>query len=110
MNAHTTHEQTQVACFLTADSNVQAITQACGHKKRGLCHQLNKSQKLDLSKPESACALQHHRSNVTTPARSPLLQPKTKRFTDAIVSVCSAAPPQQRHAVTPNPSSQAQQY
>ena len=65
MNAHTTHEQTQVACFLTADSNVQAITQACGHKKRGLCHQLNKSQKLDLSKPESACALQHHRSNVT---------------------------------------------
>ena len=65
MNAHTTHEQTQATCFLTADSNVQAITQACVRKKRGLCHQLNKSQKLDLSKPESACALQHHRSNVT---------------------------------------------
>ena len=110
MKAHTTHEQTQVTCFLTAEYDVQAITQACGHKKRGLCHQLNKSQKLDLSKPESACALQHHRSNVTTPARSPLLQPKTKRFTDAIVSVYSAAPPQQRHAVAPNRSSQAQQY
>ena len=68
MNAHTTHEQTQVMCFLTADSNTQAIKKARVHQKRGLCHQLDKSQKLDLSKLELACALQHHRSNVTTPA------------------------------------------
>ena len=66
MNAHTAHEQTQVTIFLTADSNTQAIKKARVHQKRGLCHQLNKSQKLDLSKPELACALQHHRSNVTT--------------------------------------------
>ena len=68
MNAHTTHEQTQVTCFLTADPNMQAIKKARAHQKRGLCHQLIKSEKLDLSKPESACALQHHRSNVTTRA------------------------------------------
>ena len=80
MNAHTTHEQTQVTCFLTADSNVQAITQACVQKKRGLCHQLNKGQQLDLSNPESACALQHHRSNITTRALFTIAATKHKEI------------------------------
>ena len=67
-NAHTTHEQTEIICFLTTVSNVQAINKARILQKRALCHQLNKRDKIDLPKSESACALQHHHSNVTTRA------------------------------------------
>ena len=100
MNARTTHEQTDVTCFPTADSIMQAIKKARVYQRRNLCHQLKKSRKLDLSKPESACALQHHRSNVTTRALLTIASTtQSERFTDAIVGVCSAAPPQQRYAV-----------
>ena len=73
---------------------------------RGMRVSSKMSQKVALATSESACALQHHRAKVTTVHHD---SHQRQRFTDAIVSVCSAAPPQDRgHSLQTLTSTQIQ--